>query len=278
MHRTVISISAKHLERVLRELLRRGATGSQQGDVERIVASLQPYTSFKRTGSATRDELDNWTHHAAGGGGLIQSLSTTFQNLVNWSSDINIVRPGAPYTNRLLLATWKVLGARNTVRCIINEVVKCRIQGTAQRYAEDVAASMILSTEPQPPITATADIDVGGGFGSSTRGGKMGLLEALRSEEAEESLNLAAEESVRAEALRSVLRKVEMQLTPFTPVHHQHAGGGGAPQETGVGGGGQDVVVVDLDIAMDDGMEGLLGDGDLMGAGLLGDVTGIHLG
>jgi mediator of RNA polymerase II transcription subunit 5 len=242
--------------------------------VEGLVANLQPYTSFKRNGAATRDELENWTHHA-GGGGLVQSLGLAFQSLVNWSTsqgDINIVRPSATYTHRLiLLATWRVSGARNTVGAIISEVVKCRIQGTAQGYAEDVAMSMILSMGPP-----TEEGGTGGG------GGKMGLLEALRAEEAEESGN----EGDKAEALRSVLRKVETQLTPFSPVHQHAAVGGGVDatggQQPGMGVGG-DTQGVDLDLAMgDDGMAGLLGDGglgegELMGSGLLGDVSGMEL-
>ncbi|PUU79277.1 mediator complex, subunit Med5 [Tuber borchii] len=271
VHKTVISISARQLERVLRELVRRGTAGSHQNVVEGLVANLRPYTSFKRNGAATRDELENWTHHA-GGGGLMQSLGLAFQSLVNWSQgDINIVRPSATYTHRLVLATWRVLGARNTVKGIIGEVVKCRIQGTAQGYAEDIAMSMILSMG-----SPTEEGGAGGG------GGKMGLLEALRAEEAEESGN----ESVKAEALRGVLRKVETQLTPFTPVHQHAAVGGGVdatgghPSGMGVDGDTQDV---DLDLAMgDDGMAGLLGDGglgegDLMGSGLLGDVPGMEL-
>jgi len=275
VHKTVISISARQLERVLRELLRRGTAGSHQNVVEGLVANLRPYTSFKRNGAATRDELENWTHHA-GGGGLMQSLGLAFQSLVNWSTslgDINIVRPSATYTHRLILATWRVLGARNTVKGIIGEVVKCRIQGTAQGYAEDIAMGMILS------MSSPTEEGGGGGGGG---GGKMGLLEALRAEEAEESGN----ESVKAEALRSVLRKVETQLTPFTPVHqHATVGGGvdatgGHPSGMGVDG---DTQGVDLDLAMgDDGMAGLLGDGglgegDLMGSGLLGDVPGMEL-
>ncbi|KAG0136656.1 mediator complex, subunit Med5 [Tuber indicum] len=273
VHKTVISISARHLERVLRELARRGTAGSHQSAVEGLVANLQPYTSFKRNGAATRDELENWTHHA-GGGGLVQSLGLAFQSLVNWSTsqgDINIVRPSATYTHRLILATWRVSGARNTVGAIISEVVKCRIQGTAQGYAEDVAMSMVLSMGPP-----TEEGGTGGG------GGKMGLLEALRAEEAEES----GSESDKAEALRSVLRKVEIQLTPFSPVHQHAAVGGGVDatggQQPGMGVGG-DTQGVDLDLTMgDDGMAGLLGDGglgegELMGSGLLGDVSGMEL-
>ncbi|CUS14724.1 unnamed protein product, partial [Tuber aestivum] len=273
VHKTVISISARQLERVLRELVRRGTAGSHQSTVEALVANLLPYTSFKRNGAATRDELENWTHHA-GGGGLMQSLGLAFQSLVNWSTsqgDINIVRPSATYTHRLILATWRVLGAGNTVRGIVGEVVKCRIQGTTPGYAEDVAMSMILSMG-----FPTEEGGTGGG------GGKMGLLEALRAEEAEESGN----EGVKAEALRSILRKVETQLTPFSPMHQNATVGGGVDatggQQPGMGVGG-DGEGVDLDLAMgDDGMAGLLGDGglgegDLMGSGLLGDVSGMEL-
>lgn len=198
----------------------------------------------------------------------MQSLGIAFQNLVTWSvsqGDINIVRPATTYTHRLILSAWKVLGAKIVVQGIISEVVKCRLQGTAPGYAEDVAVSMVLS--------------VGNGLADEGPGtGRMGLLEALRAEEAEES----GSDGVRAEAVRGVLRRVETQLTPFSPVqHHANVGGGGG---VGDANGGQGVDVEgavnlgDVDLGMgDDGMAGLLGEGDLMAGELLGDVGGMDL-
>lgn len=242
VHRTVVSISARNLERVLRELLRRTPAGPQHTLVEQIVAALGPYTAFKRTGAATRDELENWTHHA-GGGGLMQSLGTAFQALVNWSLDANIMRPATTYTHRLVLAAWKVLGAKIVVQGVIGEVVKSRLQGVAQGYAEDVAVSIVLSV-----------------WGEEA--GRMGLLEALRGEEAEET-----GEGVRAEAVRNVLRGVETQLTPWSPVQeHQDV------VEAQV-----DVAEVDLGVDLGMGDEMLLGEGDLMTGELLSDVGGMDL-
>lgn len=254
VHRTVVSISARHLERVLRELLRRSTTTVPQHTlIDQIIAAVQPYTSFKRTGAATRDELENWTHHA-GGGGLMQSLGTTFQALVNWSLDVNILRPATTYTHRLVLAAWRVLGAKIVVQGVINEVVKSRLQGIAPGYAEDVAVCIILSV-------GTSD-DVGG---------RVGLLEALRAEEAEDG----GGENVRAEALRGVLRRVETQLTPWSPVQHHTNVDAGQGQVVDVGAGEVDLSV---DLGMgDDAMAGLLGEGDLMAGELLGDVGGMDL-
>ncbi|KAI5840823.1 mediator complex, subunit Med5 [Morchella snyderi] len=263
VHRTVVSISARQIDRVLRELLRRGTAGPQQKVVEQIVSNLQPYTSFKRAGTATRDELENWTHHA-GGGGLIQSLGIAFQNLVTWSvsqGDINIARPATTYTHRLILSAWRVLGAKIVVQGIIGEVVKCRMQGTAPGYAEDVAVSFILSVGPNSSEDS-----------SNVR---MGLLEALRAEEVEER----GSDNIRAEAVRGVLRRVERQMLPFSPVQHHHSNVGGASGNGDVGDGGVGDVEVDLggvDLGMGDDM-GMLGDGDLMAGELLGDVTGMDL-
>lgn len=246
VHRTVVSIAARHLDRVLCELIRRAAAPSLLTVVQQCVAALAPYTSFKRTGAATRDELETWTHHA-GGGGLLQSLGTAFQSLVAWSLDANVLRPATTYTHRLVLGAWRVLGAKMVVQAIVGEVVKARLQGVVPGYAEDVAVGLILS------------VGVPG-----EDAGRMGLLEALRAEEAEDH-----GESVRAEATRGVLNRVEMQMTPWSPVQG-HVEVGAARTEVEVG-------EVDLGVDLGMGDEMLLGEGDLMAGELLGDVGGMDL-
>lgn len=133
------------------------------------------------------------------------------------------------------------------VQAIIGEVVKARLQGVAPGYAEDVAVGLILS------------VGVPG-----EEAGRMGLLEALRAEEAEDH-----GEDVRAEATRGVLNRVEAQMTPWSPVQgHVEVGAARAEVEVGE---------VDLGVDLGMGDEMLLGEGDLMAGELLGDVGGMDL-
>ncbi|KAL7269677.1 mediator complex subunit [Rhizina undulata] len=273
VHRTAVSISSRQLQRVLRETVRRGTAGAQQALAEQIIATLHPYTIFKRTGAANKEELENWTQHSAGGG-LLQSVSTMFQSLVSWSTgDINSTRPTTTYTHRLLLSAWKILGAKAVVKTIVGEVVKCRIPDTLPGYAEDLAVNMILSNIP--------------GAGEDG-GGRFGLLDALRAEE--EDLRFGVD-GIRAEVIRVLLKKIGMQMMPYSPIpQHASANGAGAGGSGhGAGGSGLDMAGGDaggvnldgVDLNMgDDGMAGLLGDGglgdgDLMAGGLLEDVGGM---
>lgn len=136
------------------------------------------------------------------------------------------------------------------VQALISEVVKARLQGVAAGIAEDVAVALILSVGT-PGEDAT---------------GRMGLLEALRAEEAEEE---DGEGGVRADAMAAVVARVETQLRPWSPVQgHVEVGAARAEVEVGE---------VDLGVDLGMGDEMLLGDGDLMAGELLGDVGGMDL-
>lgn len=136
-HRTVVAISARPLDAVLCELLRRPKISPDvKHTTEKLLATLRPHLGFKRTATPTRDEVESWIH-TAGTGGLASAVANNYNQLLAWNA-------GSPpqYTSRLLVTAWKLLGARRVVEIITNEAGKMKAAGHAG-VAEDVAAAML---------------------------------------------------------------------------------------------------------------------------------------
>jgi len=181
-HRTVVAMSARSLDAVLCELLRRPHISPLvKHTTEKLLATLRPHLGFKRTATPTRDEVESWIH-SAGAGGLASALANSYNQLLAWNT-------GAPpqYTSRLLVTAWKLLGARRVVEIVSHEAAKMKT-AEAEGVADDVAAALL-----------------GAYVGED---GRMGFREALQA--------LAVEGA--NEMLVGVMRRVEAAWRPWDGV------------------------------------------------------------
>lgn len=154
--RTVVSISARPLDSVLRELLRRPAIAPEVSSAaQQLLAHLKPHLHFQRSGSPTRDEMESWLAHpqaappAGASGqpaGIAAALASLYSAMFFWSlpGESTSPRPQTPmYTNRLILAAHRLLGARLVVDVILHEAAKCRASHQVPGVAEDVAVALL---------------------------------------------------------------------------------------------------------------------------------------
>ncbi|KAA8894440.1 mediator complex, subunit Med5 [Sphaerosporella brunnea] len=131
-HRTVVAIVARPLDAVLRELLRRQNLSPDTAHmVQQLHQQLRHYHGFHRNAISSREEVESWAH-AVGHGGLAIALANAYNSLLMWSGG------GGQYTTRLLVASWKLLGARKVVEIILQEAAKMK-----SGAADDVAAAML---------------------------------------------------------------------------------------------------------------------------------------
>lgn len=239
-HRTVVSISARRLDATLRELLRRpNISRDTVRTAQQLLNYLKPHLAFKRNGSPARNEIDSWVHNA-GSGGLSTALANLYSVMFLWSlpGDMAQVRPQtSAYTHRLIMSTWKLLGAYRVVEVIINETVKARLsQQAPPGIAEDVAAAFV------------------GVYLPFEKGGPWTLKEALR------SMDLFEEDPGRAEVVADVLRRVEALGRPWVPADH-----GGVGMEDAAA--HHHVDLGSMGLGPEDGMDLMMG-GEDFGSGL----------
>jgi mediator of RNA polymerase II transcription subunit 5 len=209
-HRTVISIAARPLDAVLRDLLSRpDAAPDARVTAQELLTHIKPHLNFKRSGYPTREEMDNWMH-SAGSGGLTTTLVNSFNNLLAWSN--NTASRSATYTHSLLLASWKLLGARRVVEALIAEAVKNRVSNTTVAgMAEDLVVSFVCACVIHEDC-----------------GGRLKLIDALKALEEDHTANKSiifydsCDEDIKGEITLSVLRRVEAQIIPYPSIQHHH--------------------------------------------------------
>ncbi|KAH0556049.1 hypothetical protein GP486_006012, partial [Trichoglossum hirsutum] len=206
MHDTILSIIAKPLEHVLREL-RRSAPSRQ--DIDPLLHALQPHLSFKRTAGSHHTELESWT--STHGGGMLASLRNTFQSLVLWSTTPDINMTPASYTHRQVLVAIKMLGARSVLRTIIDEVkLQNQIQNGSGDLSFDIATAIICAPGATDGLLP-ADGSILGTYSLQNLSGRLNLREALRLE-LEEASKIYSSDPVKAETIVRLHRRVEAQL------------------------------------------------------------------
>lgn len=139
IHKTVLNITARHLEESLKDVRTRHPSRS---DIKPILDALEPYLSFRRIGSCHRSELDTWAAQTPGG--LTGSIRNTLQSLVLWSTNSEITMAPQPYTHRQLLAGVHTLGATRVLAALLDEV-KQQSEAGSGALALDIAATMICA-------------------------------------------------------------------------------------------------------------------------------------
>lgn len=192
--RTVVSISARPLDSVLRELLRRPAIAPEVASAaQQLLVHLKPHLHFQRSGSPTRDEMGSWVSHSQVGppAGIAATLASLYSAMFLWSLPGEPASPRPPttmYTSRLILAAHRLLGARLVVDVILHEAAKCRASHQVPGVAEDVAVALLTVFIPDEARGMTlrealraveeeledSETEAGSGVGASAAAGEGG--------------------------------------------------------------------------------------------------------
>jgi mediator of RNA polymerase II transcription subunit 5 len=142
---------------------------------------------------------------------MLAGLRNTFQPLVLWSTTPDINMTPASYTHRQVLVAVKMLGARNVIRTIIDEVkLQNQIQNGSGDLAFDIANTIICAPGATDGLSP-ADGSMLGGYSQQNFSGRLNLREALRLE-LEEASKMSSSDPTRAETIVCLHRRVEAQL------------------------------------------------------------------
>ncbi|KAF3911999.1 hypothetical protein AA313_de0208172 [Arthrobotrys entomopaga] len=241
-HKTILAICAHNLEIVLKDIARTdgnnnaAAAATTHQQAEQILKHISHYRDFRRSGLPSASELDGWTKHT---GGILGALKSAVQGVVMWSVTPDLSIQPAGWTPRVLYAAWRLLGAKEVIKVLVDEVVSLTSTGggsggvaaaaTAGEghvidVAIDVVGSLIVApvmedwrfkvteitgkkediTSGTTSVTATA--------GTTGSGGYVTLVEALRY--LEDDNKLSVEDQSRNEVVMKLVRKVEGLIAP----------------------------------------------------------------
>lgn len=137
VHQTVLSITARHLERIMREVLTSMDRAAPQAPhissmAEAVLQAVNPHLGFKRSATASHQELQAWIsssggHHSHGSaGGLLSTFRATVGASVAWSAanygaNVKSASNGPPwYTHRLTQSVAHVFGSGKVVSKLLD--------------------------------------------------------------------------------------------------------------------------------------------------------------
>ena len=195
IHAVVLSIVAQNVAKSLRFIRSKDVPSHGIDELLEVLKLHQPH---ERSLYSTMAELGSWK--AASGETLKSAFRYTLQTLFTWSSSIL-----PSYSHKLVLTLVRIIGARQALRLIIEEL---KIQSSdVSAIALDIATALITapSTEDSPvsTISATSKLD-------PVRR-RLNLREALRIEAGNAS-NLFASDPLAAETIARLDARVEAQL------------------------------------------------------------------
>ena len=204
MHKTILSIVSRRLEKCFRTLRRRepGRT-----DIEPLLEAIKDNLNYERSAYSPVSELEQWT--STPGNTLRIALRNTIQSLVNWYSTASINLTPPSYTHRQLFTTLKLLGAHKTLLAIIDET-KAQTEAGNGAVALDVATALICapSTENSPLPVDWVTSPVAAPASPRTR---LNLREMLKVE-FDGAAGLVMRDLLTAETIVRLHRRVEAQL------------------------------------------------------------------
>lgn len=209
-HKTILAICSHNLERVLKDLPRNDSTHQQ---ADQILKHLAPYRDFQRTGLPSSTELDAWSKQP--NGGILTALKHSVQGVIMWSATPDLSLQPASYTPRLLYAASRLLGVKEVVKTLVDEVLSISnlqtgvVEGISE-IAIDVVASMICAPQPDDWRLKVAEL-TGKKEDISTLTGFVSLVDALRY--LEDDMKLSVEDQGRGEIVVRLSRRVDSMLT-----------------------------------------------------------------
>ncbi|OCL07249.1 mediator of RNA polymeras-like protein II transcription subunit 5 [Glonium stellatum] len=139
MHKTILSIVSRRLEKCFRTLHRREPN---RKDIEPLLEAIKDNLNYERSAYSPISELEQWT--STPGNTLRTALRSTMQSLVNWYSTASMNLTPPSYTHRQLFTTLKLLGAHKTLLAIIDET-KAQTDVGNGAVALDVATALICA-------------------------------------------------------------------------------------------------------------------------------------
>lgn len=204
MHRAVLGIVGKPLDRSLRELVRRKP--DKKEPAEGLMALLRPYIDQQRTLSCTRAELQHWTSTPEGG--LAQCVRNHIRDLTLWAAAGGVNVP-PPYTHRLINIANRALGAPVVLDAVTAELSEQTSMGSGP-VALDICTTIVAAPtlEAQPQMTAYSSNNP-----ITSTGVRLNLRDALRIEMLGIT-NVLSKPMEQAQALVRLSRRVEAQLAP----------------------------------------------------------------
>jgi len=163
VHRTVLSITARHLERIMRQVLTSMSYATPQAPqisslAEAVLQAVNPHLGFKRAATASHQELQAWisnsgAHHPQGAaGGLLQKFRANVGTLITWSA-ANYGTSGKSaasnglswYTHRLTQSVAHVFGSGKVVSTLLDIIYTLHQQHSPAN----------VGGAPNPPAVAT---------------------------------------------------------------------------------------------------------------------------
>ncbi|KAF8418600.1 mediator complex subunit Med5-domain-containing protein [Tirmania nivea] len=138
VHQTVLSITARHLERIMREVLTSMDHAAHQAPqisamAEAVLQAVNRHLGFKRAATASHQELQAWinnsgAHHSHGtAGGLLSTFRATVETSVTWSAanygtNVKSAASNGPpwYTHRLTQTVAHVFGSGKVVSILLD--------------------------------------------------------------------------------------------------------------------------------------------------------------
>ncbi|KAK6524221.1 mediator complex subunit, variant 2 [Orbilia ellipsospora] len=238
-HKTILAICAHNLERVLKDLSRadgnNNASAANHQQAEQILKHISHYRDFRRSGLPSASELDGWAKH---NGGILGALKSAVQGVVMWSATPDLSIQPAGWTPRVIYAAWKLLGAKEVIKVLVDEVVGLTTTSggsggvaaaaTAGEGIVDVAIDVVGSLIVAPVMedwrfkvtevtgkkedVTSGTISVVATAGTTGSGGYVTLVEALRY--LEDDSKLSVEDQSRNEVVMKLVRKVEGLIAP----------------------------------------------------------------
>ncbi|KAL8697961.1 MAG: hypothetical protein Q9201_006828, partial [Fulgogasparrea decipioides] len=155
MHSAVLAIAAESLDEALTHAQRQHKL---RVDIAPLLDVLKPHMQKHRHEAAALTELETWTTTQRHG--LASALNMTMRGLMAWnmaSAGSTDMSPPS-YTHRLLLRTLDILGAKATLKILIDEIM-ARTEDTDSQESDmilDIVVTMILA--PQPATMTTPPV------------------------------------------------------------------------------------------------------------------------
>jgi mediator of RNA polymerase II transcription subunit 5 len=209
MHATIMSMVAQPLSDRLKAL-QKSSPGRK--DIEPILSALKSHSDFRRGAFSSCPELQIWRTNP---GSLKQSLRTTLQSLIMWSTSttINPTQPPPHYNPRQFLIAERIIGAPAVVSILIDELkAQTEAPNGAAADAIDIATSIICA-----PTTQNSPIGIGWvtapvPSNTSRHSQRLNLRDALRLE-FERATDIIKKDQLAAETIVRLHRRVESQLS-----------------------------------------------------------------
>ena len=235
LYSLVLSIVGKPLEDALGYAQRQHPL---RPDIPAILETLKQHLSCdplkhhvqrQRHEAAFLIDLESWS--VAPGGGLVAALKTTIRALVAWSTNTTSYVTIPPYTHRQLLETLRILGAKQVLSHLLDEILSHHRSSstsnsprgpspTPLEICTDIITTLICApsshsfSPTKPPTTSPSNISPPPPNTPTTATNtkhQLTLRDAL-SYEFDHSYDLSKQDLLRAEIIVRLHRQVEVLL------------------------------------------------------------------